>query len=58
VEVFFAADVPEANEMVAGITAVVAEAERKMISARTKQRSPQARVAAFALAASVVALRG
>jgi hypothetical protein len=31
-----AADMPEANEMVVGIMAVVARAERKMISARTK----------------------
>ena len=28
-------DMPEANEMVVGIMAVVAQAERKMISART-----------------------
>ena len=33
---FLAADMPEANEMVVGIMAVVAQAERKMISARTK----------------------
>lgn len=33
---FTAADMPEANEMVVGIMAVVAQAERKMISARTK----------------------
>ena len=33
---FVAADKPEANEMVVGIMAVVAQAERKMISARTK----------------------
>lgn len=33
---FVAADMPEANEMVVGIKAVVAQAERKMISARTK----------------------
>jgi DNA invertase Pin-like site-specific DNA recombinase len=33
---FVAADMPEANEMVVGIMAVVAEAERKMISVRTK----------------------
>ena len=32
---FVAADMPEANEMVVGIMAVVAQAERKMISART-----------------------
>jgi DNA invertase Pin-like site-specific DNA recombinase len=34
---FVAADMPEANEMVVGIMAVVAQAERKMISTRTKQ---------------------
>lgn len=34
---FTAADMPEANEMVVGIMAVVAQAERKMISARTKE---------------------
>ena len=33
---FVAADMPEANEMVVGIMAVFAQAERKMISARTK----------------------
>ncbi len=33
---FVAADMPEANEMVVGIMAVVAEAERRMISTRTK----------------------
>jgi DNA invertase Pin-like site-specific DNA recombinase len=33
---FVAVDMPEANEMVVGIMAVVAQAERKMISARTK----------------------
>lgn len=33
---FVAADMPEANEMVVQIMAVVAQAERKMISARTK----------------------
>jgi DNA invertase Pin-like site-specific DNA recombinase len=33
---FRAADMPEANEMVVGIMAVVAQAERKMISERTK----------------------
>ena len=33
---FVAADTPEANEMVVGIMAVVAQAERKMISTRTK----------------------
>lgn len=33
---FVAADMPAANEMVVGIMAVVAQAERQMISARTK----------------------
>ncbi|RYB01378.1 recombinase family protein [Lichenibacterium ramalinae] len=33
---FVAADMPEANELTIGILAVVAQAERKMISARTK----------------------
>jgi DNA invertase Pin-like site-specific DNA recombinase len=33
---FVAGDMPEANEMVVGIMAVVAQAERKMISTRTK----------------------
>src|SRR4051812_36429390 len=33
---FVAADMPEANAMVVGIMAVVAQAERKMISQRTK----------------------
>ena len=33
---FVAVDIPEANEMVVGIMAVVAQAERKMISDRTK----------------------
>lgn len=33
---FVAADMPEANEMVVGIMAVVAQAERRMISERTK----------------------
>jgi DNA invertase Pin-like site-specific DNA recombinase len=33
---FVAADMPEANEMVVGILAVVAQAERKMIGERTK----------------------
>ena len=33
---FVAADMPEANELVVGIMAVVAQTERKMISARTK----------------------
>jgi DNA invertase Pin-like site-specific DNA recombinase len=34
---FVAADMPEANEMIVGIMAVVAQAERKMISRRTKE---------------------
>jgi DNA invertase Pin-like site-specific DNA recombinase len=33
---FVAADMPEANEMIVGIMAVVAQAERKMISKRTR----------------------
>src|SRR6476469_2984141 len=33
---FVAADLPEANEMVVGIMALVAQAERRMISERTK----------------------
>ena len=33
---FVAADMPEANEMVVGIMAIVAQAERRMISERTK----------------------
>jgi DNA invertase Pin-like site-specific DNA recombinase len=33
---FCAADMPEANEMVVGIMAVIAQGERKMISQRTK----------------------
>jgi hypothetical protein len=33
---FVAGDMPEANELVVGIMAVVAQAERKLISARTK----------------------
>ena len=33
---FVAADMPEANELVVGIMAVMAQAERQMISARTK----------------------
>ena len=33
---FVAADMPEANELAVGIMAVVAQAERKMISERTK----------------------
>ena len=37
---------PEANEMVVGLMAVVAQAERKMISARTKAALQAARRAA------------
>jgi DNA invertase Pin-like site-specific DNA recombinase len=33
---FVAADMPEADELVVGMMAVVVQAERKMISARTK----------------------
>jgi DNA invertase Pin-like site-specific DNA recombinase len=40
---FVAADMPEANEMVVGIMAVVAQAERKMISVRTKSALAAAR---------------
>ena len=40
---FVAADMPEANEMVVGIMAVVAQAERKMISDRTKAALRQAK---------------
>jgi len=40
---FVAADMPEANEMVVGIMAVVAQAERKMISSRTKAALDAAR---------------
>jgi DNA invertase Pin-like site-specific DNA recombinase len=40
---FVAADMPEANEMVVGIMAVVAQAERQMISARTKAALAAAR---------------
>ena len=41
---FVAADMPEANEMVVGIMAVVAQAERKMISTRTKAALAAAKV--------------
>jgi DNA invertase Pin-like site-specific DNA recombinase len=40
---FVAADMPEANELVVGIMAVIAQAERKMISARTKAALAEAR---------------
>ena len=40
---FVAADMPEANEMVVGIMAVVAQAERKMISTRTKAALTEAK---------------
>jgi DNA invertase Pin-like site-specific DNA recombinase len=41
---FVAADMPEANEMTIGIMAVVAQGERKMISARTKAALEAAKV--------------
>jgi len=41
---FVAADMPEANEMIVGIMAVVAQAERKMISKRTKDALAAAKV--------------
>jgi DNA invertase Pin-like site-specific DNA recombinase len=34
---FLAADMPEANELVVGVMALVAQAERKMISTRTRE---------------------
>lgn len=40
---FVAADLPEANEMVVGMMAVIAQAERKMISDRTKAALQAAR---------------
>jgi DNA invertase Pin-like site-specific DNA recombinase len=40
---FVACDMPEANEMVVGIMAVIAQAERKMISTRTKAALAEAR---------------
>src|SRR6266851_5593067 len=40
---FVAADMPEANEMVVGLMAVVAQAERKMISQRTKAALAEAK---------------
>src|SRR5271166_4541115 len=40
---FVAADMPEANEKVVAIMAVVAQAERKMISTRTKAALAEAR---------------
>src|SRR4051795_2506222 len=40
---FVAADMPEANELVVGIMAVVAQAERKMISQRTRHSRPRRR---------------
>ncbi len=40
---FVAADLPEANELVVGIMAVIAQAERKMISTRTKAALAEAR---------------
>ena len=40
---FVAADMPEANELVVGIMAVIAQAERKMISTRPKTTLAEAR---------------
>ncbi len=40
---FVAADMPEANELVVGIMAVIAQAERKMISTRTRAAMAEAR---------------
>ncbi len=40
---FVAADMPEANELVVGIMAVIAQGERKMISTRTKAALAEAR---------------
>ena len=40
---FVAADMPEANEMVVGLMAVIAQAERKMISQRTQAALAEAR---------------
>ena len=40
---FVAADMPEANEMVVGIMAVIAQADRKMISSRTGAALAEAR---------------
>lgn len=52
---FVAADMLEANEMVVGIIAVVAQAERKMISAGRTRHWRLLRRAASNLAASVIA---
>lgn len=46
---FVAVDMPEANEMIVGIMAVVAQAERKMISDRTKAALQAAKARGTAL---------
>ena len=46
---FVAADMPEANEMVVGIMALVAQAERRMISERTKAALQAAKARAVKL---------
>lgn len=48
---FLAADMPDANETVVGLMAVIADAERKMISARTKAALQAAKARGTALGA-------